>query len=81
MTAGAVVGLPVIFAVSVGEVTVEGVFREALTNRIDAVAVNRSRGSRVLNATPWSTWADVKGTFDNWAKGLRKAINEVHGRY
>ncbi len=31
MGAGAVVGLPLIFAVSVGEVTVEGIFREALT--------------------------------------------------
>ncbi len=43
------------FVVNVGEVTVEGVFREALTNRIDAVAVERSRGTRTLNPSPWST--------------------------
>jgi len=77
---GAVVGVPSIFAISVGEVTVETVFREALSNRIDAVAVDRSQGSRVLNANPWSTWADVRGTFDKWAKGMRKSIDEAHGR-
>ena len=68
------------FAVSVGEVTVEGVFREALTNRIDAVAVTRTRGSRVLNPKPWSTWADVEATFDNWANGFREAVDKAHGR-
>ncbi len=66
--------------VSVGEVTVEGVFREALTNRIDAIAVNRSQGSRILNPKPWSTWADVEDTFDNWAKGFREAVDKRHGR-
>ena len=66
-------------AVSVGEVTVKGVFREALNNRIDAVVVDRSQGSRVLNATPWSTWSDVEMAFDNWAEGIRKAIDEAHG--
>lgn len=80
IAAGAVVGLPMIFAVSVGEVTVEGVFREALTNRIDAVVVDHSKGSRVLNSKPWSTWADVEGTFDKWAEGIREAIDEAHGR-
>lgn len=68
------------FAVNVGEVTVEAVFREALTNRIDAVAVESSRGSRALNPSPWSTWADVRATFDRWAKGIREGIEEAHGR-
>jgi hypothetical protein len=67
-------------AVSVGEVTVEGVFREAVSNRIDGVAVTQSRGSRFLNATPWSTWADVERTFDNWAKGIREAIDKAHNK-
>ena len=80
MAAGAVTGLPMVFAISVGEVTVEAVFREALTHRIDAVAVNRARGSRVFKAKPWSTWADVKGTFDQWATGVREAIDKAHGR-
>ncbi|MEE8302810.1 MAG: DUF3313 family protein [Candidatus Tectomicrobia bacterium] len=80
MAAGAVVRLPMIFAVSVGEVTVEGVFRDALTNRIDAVVVGRSQGSRTFKAKPWSTWADVKGTFNKWAKGVREAIDKAHGR-
>ena len=66
--------------VSVGEVTVEAVFRDALTNRIDAVVVDRSQGSRVFNPTPWSNWADVEATFHKWAKGIRKAIDQEHGR-
>lgn len=67
-------------AVSVGEVTVKGVFREALSNRIDAVVVDRSQGSHVLNAAPWSTWSDVEMAFDNWAEGIREAIDKAHGR-
>ena len=78
--AGAAAGLPVIFAVSVGEVTVEGVFREALTNRIDGVAVTRTRGSHVLNPNPWSTWADVEKSFDEWAKGFREAVDKAHAK-
>lgn len=67
-------------SISVGEVTVESVFRDALTNRIDAVAVARSKGSRVLNDSPWSTWSDVESAFDDWAKGIRKAVDTAHGR-
>jgi len=77
---GAVVGVPSIFAVSVGGVTVEAVFRDALTNRIDAVVVDRSQGSRMLKANRWSTWADAKGSFDQWAKGVRESIDKAHGR-
>ena len=78
--AGAVAGVPVIFAVSVGDVTVEWVLREALTHRIDGVAVTRARGARMLNPKPWSTWADVEKTFDAWAKGLREAIDKAHNQ-
>jgi hypothetical protein len=80
MAAGTAVGLPMIFALSVGEVTIEGVFRDALRNRIDAVAVDRTAGSRVLNKSPWSTWSDVNETFDIWAKGIREAVDEAHGK-
>lgn len=80
IAAGAVVGLPGVFAVSVGKVTVEGVFREAMSNRIDAVAVSRSEGSRVFKNKPWSTWADVRASFDNWAEGIRKAVDKAHGK-
>ena len=79
MVAGGAAGLPVP-AISVGEVTVEATFREALTNRIDAVVVDRSRGRRMFKAKPWSTWADVEGTFNNWANGIREAIDKAHGR-
>ncbi len=78
--AGTVAGVPVIFAVSVGEVTVEWVFREALTHRIDGVAVTRARGAKVLNPTPWSTWADVEKSFDDWAKGFREAVDKAHNQ-
>ena len=67
-------------AASVGEVTVLGVFREALTNRIDAIVVDRSQGSRVLEKKLWSTWADVQATFDKWAKGFRESVDKAHGR-
>ncbi|MGI9301120.1 MAG: DUF3313 family protein [Gammaproteobacteria bacterium] len=80
MAAGTVVGLPMIFSISVGEVTVEGVFRESLTSRIDAIVVDRSVGSRALNAKPWSTWADVEAAFDQWAKGVREGVDKAHGR-
>lgn len=68
------------FAISVGEVTIEAVFREAVSNRIDAVAVSQSRGSRFLNASPWSTWADVENTFDNWAKAFRDSVDKAHNK-
>lgn len=70
--------LPV--AVSVGEVTVEAQFRDALTNRLDAVVVARSQGSRLLNTTPWSTWADVTKAFDAWATGIRQAVDDAKGK-
>ena len=68
------------FAVSVGDVTVEWILREALTHRIDAVAVTRARGARTLNPSPWSTWADVEKTFDAWAKGLRETVDKAHNQ-
>ncbi len=68
------------FAASVGEVTVEAVLRNGLTNEIEAVVLSRVRGSRFLNPTPWSTWADVEKFFDSWAKGFREAVDDAHGR-
>jgi hypothetical protein len=68
-----------ILAISVVEVPVEGVFREPLTNRIDAVAVERAGGNRALKAKPWWTWADVVGMLDEWTEGGREAIDTAHG--
>ncbi len=64
--------LPV--SLSVGEVTVEGQFRNAQADRLDAVVVSRSRGSRVLNSTPWSTWADVESELEQWAKEFTQSV-------
>ncbi|QLE98174.1 DUF3313 domain-containing protein [Neptunomonas phycophila] len=66
------------FSISVGKVTVEAQFREAVSNRLDIVAVAKSQGSRLVNATPWSTWADIETAFDQWAEGIRKAIDKAH---
>lgn len=78
-SAGANVTAAVVpFAASVGEVTVEAVLRDGLTNRIEAVVLSRARGSRFLNPSPWSTWSDVEKFFDSWAKGFREAVDEAH---
>lgn len=80
-SAGANVSAAVVpFAISVGEVTVEAVIRDGLSNQIEAVVVTRVRGSRFLNPSPWSTWADIEKFFDSWAKGFREAVDEAHGR-
>ena len=80
-SAGANVTAAVVpFAISVGEVTVEAVFRDGLSNQVEAVAVSRVRGSRFLNPSPWSTWADIEKFFDSWAKGFRESVDEAHGR-
>ncbi len=65
-------------AVNVGSVTVEAVFRDSLTNRLEAVALTRARGARWLNPSPWSTWADVEQFFDSWAKGFRESVDDAH---
>ncbi len=73
-----IIALQVPIVLSVGEVTVEAAFSESITNRIDAVAVHRAQGSRILNPTPWSTWADIESSFDQWAKGIAKAVKKEH---
>lgn len=68
------------FSLAVGEVTIEGAFRQSSTNRVDAVVVNRAQGQRLLNSKPWSTWADAEQSFKEWATGIRKAVDRAHGR-
>lgn len=80
MATGALVGVPCIVAISTGEITVKGIFRESTTNRIDAVVITRSAGSRFFKSKPWSTWADVEGALDLWAEGIREAVDKAHGR-
>lgn len=81
MAAGALAGLPGIVAISRGEVSVEAIFRDSMTNRINTIVITRSVGSRYLKNKPWSTWADVEGALDMWAEGLRNAIQEAHEKY
>lgn len=76
------VGLMVVAPITpaVGGVTVETAFSESVANRIDAVVIDRSRGRRALNPSPWSTAADVRSAFKQWAVGIREAVDEAHGR-
>ncbi len=65
-------------AASIGEATVEAIFRDAYTNRVEAVVVSRARGFRWLNRTTFSTWVDVQEFIDDWAEGFREAVDEAH---
>jgi hypothetical protein len=65
---------------SVGEVTVEAVFKDSLTDQINAVVLESSRGSYVFNSNPLSTWSDVEVAFDNWAEGFSNAVDKAHGK-
>lgn len=71
-----VVGVLLPVAITVGEVTVEAVFRESKSNRIDAVAIGRARGSRILNPAPWSSWSDIESIFDDWAEGIAEGVKK-----
>lgn len=68
------------FSISVGEVTVEARFREAVSNRLDIVAVANTKGSRLFNAKPLSTWSDIKMAFAQWSKGVRESIDKAHNQ-
>lgn len=72
-----IVGILAPIAISVGEVTIEAIFKNILKNRIDALVVSRSSGSHVFNKTPWSTWSDIKSTMDQWAEGIAESIGRA----
>ena len=63
---------------SIGEATVEAIFRDGLTNRLQAVVVSHARGFRWLNRTTFSSWVDVQEFIDDWAEGFRDAVDEAH---
>ena len=53
---------------------------ELVSRCIEAVAINRSQGSPVLNPTSWSTLSDVSSASDVWANGIREGVDEAHDR-
>lgn len=63
---------------SVGEVTIEGVFRDSLSNQINAVVYEGSQGSYLFKDKPWSTFSDIESAFDRWAEGFTDAVKEAH---
>jgi|GEM_PF-2538054 len=65
---------------SVGEVTVEATFTDSITEQLNAVVLESSRGSYMFNGNPLSTTSDVREAFDNWANGFRRALDEAHGK-
>lgn len=77
--AGNVTNLLLPVSVSVGEVTVEARFSNSATNEVDGLVISRSKGSRVLNSTPWSNWADVEKSLNAWAADFRSAVDKAHG--
>ena len=70
-----VVGSPI--AATTGSITIEAAFRDAPSNRLDAVVVARRSGDS-MSATPWSNWADVQDSVDAWAEDLREALDAAH---
>lgn len=64
----------------VGEVTIVAAFSDPISNRIDAVVLERSRGESMLTNKSWSEMADIEAAFDIWAKGLRQAVDKAHGK-
>ena len=74
-----VVAALVPYPASIGEATVEAIFRDGLTNRLEGVAVAHARGFRWLNSYyTWSTWGDVEKFLDDWAKAFRESVDEAH---
>lgn len=65
---------------SVGEVTIQAIFKDSASNQINAVVLENSRGSYMFNPNPLTTYSDIETAFDNWAKGLRKALDEAHSK-
>ncbi|XQF94341.1 DUF3313 family protein (plasmid) [Pseudoalteromonas espejiana] len=62
---------------SVGEVTIEGVFRDSLSNQINAVVYEGSQGSYLFKDKPWSTFSDIESAFDRWAEGFTDAVKRL----
>ena len=77
MAAGAVTGVPVIFAVSVGALTIEAEFIDAVSGETDAVILVRQQGSRIFNPSPWSTWSDVERSMTEFAEGFAETVSEA----
>ncbi len=63
---------------SVGEVSIEGVFRDSISRKVNAVVYEGSQGSYLFKDKPWSTFSDIEAAFDRWAIGFTKAVNSAH---
>jgi len=72
-------GSAVPYGIGVGEVTIEAIFRDAVSHRINVVVLRRTQGSPVFNPSLWSTFADVDMSFDLWTRGIRETIDTAHG--
>lgn len=64
----------------VSTLIVEGDFIDAKANRVDAIAVSRTKPQGFENARWWSTWEDVERSLDEWAVGIREAVNRTRTR-
>ena len=64
----------------VSTIIVEGAFIDAKRNRVDAIAVSRTKPQGFENARWWSTWEDVEKSLDEWAVGIREAVDKTKSR-
>gem|GEM_PF-5841606 len=64
----------------VSRLIVEGDFIDAKKNRVDAIAVSRTKPQGFENARWWSTWEDVEKSLDEWAVGIREAVDKTRSR-
>ena len=64
----------------VSTIIVEGAFIDARANRVDAIAVSRTKPQGFENARWWSTWEDVEKSLDEWAVGIREAVDKTKSR-
>ncbi len=64
----------------VSTLIVEGDFIDAKTNRVDAIAVSRTKPQGFENDRWWSTWEDVEQSLDEWAVGIREAVDKTKSR-
>jgi len=63
----------------VGEAGIEAEFLDATTNQQVAMFVDRRVGKKYDVVQGATTWGQIQGAFDAWAKLFRERLDEAHG--
>ncbi len=72
----AAIGVPV----DIGKAAMEAEFLDSVTGRRLAAVIDRKSGSVVRVWQGFTRWSHVRHAFKQWAKELRRALDEAHGR-